>query len=234
VRGHGAGISWTTWLRVVEIIHRSRRRNAAVRGRGPAQTRHVRTAADAVGPVITISRRLKRLRGGVARGVRRHRWSLVRRTAEARERRRRGCRRGARAGLREIPPNMRRDRSVPHVVVASGTRHVQRWQVTGRWNGHRMMRRGRRRVNRGVLGENPITRCPCSLFVLSQVGFRLCGGLLNGSRVMVLMTRQGRASSERLLTVRIWTLVRPFSRMYSAVSGQGRRIAERLSRYSSQ
>jgi hypothetical protein len=219
MRRHGAGIGRTTWLGVVEIIHRPRRRDAAVRGRCPAQTRHVRTPADAVGPVITISRRLKRLRRGVAGGVRCHRWSLVWRTAEARERRRRGCRRSARAGLREIPPNVRRDRAVPHVVVASGTRHVQRWEVTGRQNGHSMMCRGGRRVNRGVLGERPITRCPCSLFVLSQVGFCLGGSLLNGSRVMVLMTRQGSPASERLLTVRIWTLIRPFSGMYSAVSG---------------
>lgn len=127
VRRHGAGISWTTWLRIVEIIHRPRRRNATVRRRGPAQTRHVRTSANTVGPVIAISRRFKWLRGRVARGVRCHRWSLVRRTAEARERRRCGCRRGARTGLREITPNVRRNRSIPHVVVASRTRHIQRW-----------------------------------------------------------------------------------------------------------
>lgn len=45
---------------------------------------------------------------------------------------------------------------------------------------------------------------------------------------MVLMTRQGRPTSECLLAIGVWALVWPFSRMNAAMSSKGAGIAEWL------
>jgi hypothetical protein len=88
------------------------------------------TPVDAVGPVIAVGGRLKRLRRGIR--MRGHGWSDMRRTTVARERG--GCRsRGSPgASLREISAHMRRDGSAAHVIVASGTVHIQRRKLTTR------------------------------------------------------------------------------------------------------
>ena len=70
-----------------------------------------------------------------------------------------------------------------------------------------------------MLRKHPIANSR-SLFVLSEVGFRLRGGLLDCTRVVVLVTSQGSAASEGFLAVRIGAFVRTFPGVNSAVSGQ--------------
>lgn len=185
----------------------------------------MRTAADAIRPVVIVGRGLQRLRGGVTRGMGGHRRSRQGSTAEAGQRRRGGRGRSSRASLRKVSTNMGRNRSAAHVVI--GTRHVQRREVTS-WRDRMMRRRGSRVYrHRTVLREHPLADSR-PLLILSEIGFGLRRGLFDRTRVMVLVTSQCSATSESLLAVRIGTLVRPFPGVNSAVPGQRRRIAKRL------
>jgi hypothetical protein len=81
VRRHRGRVGWPIWLRVGEVIGRSRRGYAAMRGRGPSKTRHVWASVDTVGPMVVVGRRLKRL--GRSIRMRGHLWTSVGHAAEA-------------------------------------------------------------------------------------------------------------------------------------------------------
>ena len=49
---------------------------------------------------------------------------------------------------------------------------------------------------------------------------RSCLRLFNSARVMILVTRQGRATRECFLTIRIGTFVRPFAGVYATMTCQ--------------
>lgn len=224
VRGHRARIRGSTRVRVRRVVIRgSRRRDTPVRGGCPAQTGHVRASTDAVGPVVVVRRRLQRLRRSVGTRMRGHGRSRVRVTVGGQRRR---CSRGggSRAGLNKVAANMGRNRSVPHVILL--TRHVQRGKLATRGDG--MMSRRRSGMDRVGVGEHAIPRQPPPLLVLSQVGFGLCGGFFDSTRVVILMPCQGCATREGLLAIRVRAFVRSLARVDPAVSSQGRRITEGL------
>lgn len=125
---HGGWVRWASGLRVSEIIGRPRRGHAAMRRGGPSEACHVGASVDAVGAMIAGSRRLQRLRWGI--GMRGHRWANMGGTAIARKRGRCRSRGSSGAALGEIPAHVRRNGPSAHVVVASGSMHVQWGQFT--------------------------------------------------------------------------------------------------------
>lgn len=183
--------------------------------RRPAKTGHVWTPTDTVGPMVIVRRRFKRLRRTVASGMRCDR-GLGEWRAEIGQRRRCSGGRRAGTGLREVSPYMGRDRAIVHVVIARSV-EIQRGKFTGRRN-RRVLGGRRRRMGGNVVWEESLARAPRSLFVLPQVGFRLSRRLLDRSRVVVLMSRQGSPAGKRLLAVRVRTFVGSLAGMDSAVS----------------
>lgn len=193
-----------------------------MRRRGPTETGHVRAPADAVRPVVVVRRRLERLRGSIR--VRRHGWARVRGATITGERRRSRCRRSTRTALRKVTAYMRGNRAVAHVVITGRTMHVQRGQITTRGHG---LGWGRCRLNRHVVREHSLARAPTFL-ILTQVGLGLSSSFLDSAGVMVLVTGQGRPTSECLLAVGVRALVGSLARMDTTMPSQRRRIAKGL------
>lgn len=124
---------------------------------------------------------------------------------------------------------------VAHVRVL-GLLAVHPWDDTGRHatgRGHgRQTIVGRRRVQ-GRCGLRVFLsvrtsgsargRCP-----RSEGCGRSCSRFLNSACVVVLMARQGSATRERLLAVRVGTLVRALARVDASVAREGARVAEGL------
>lgn len=181
-------------------------------------------AADAVGPVVIVGRRLQRLGRAVAGRMRGYRRLGVWRAEVGQSGRRR--RRSAGTGLGEVSAYMRWDRTVARVVIARPMQ-VQRGKLARRGN-CRVLRRRRRRMDGSMVREKRFARPPRSLPILPQIGLRLGGCLLNGACVVVLMARQSGAASERFLAVRVWAFVGTLARVDSAVPSQGRRVTEGL------
>lgn len=211
VRGHGARICGPASFRI-EIGCGARRRDAGMRRRRPTQAGHVRASANAIGPVVVVGGRLKRLRRTVPRRMGSHRWTGVRSATITRQRWGRGGRGRPGTSLRETAANMGWNRSIRHVVV--GARHIQGREIAS-WRDRMVCRRGGR-MDRAMLGEH-ITRHSRSLLVLPQIGLGFCSGFLDCTRVVILMACQGSATSKCLLAVRIRTLVGTLPRMDSAV-----------------
>lgn len=70
-----------------------------------------------------------------------------------------------------------------------------------------------------MIREHSLARTTTFL-VLTQVGFGLGGGFLDGPSVMVLMPGQRRTSGECLLTVRVGAFVGTFAGVDTAMSGK--------------
>lgn len=150
MRRHGAGVGRrSTGIRVAKVMSRARRRDACMRRRGPAQTRHMRASIDATRAMVVVGWWLQGLRRAIACGMRRHGGAHWGRTAVARQRWRRGRGRGTRAGLRKVTAEVRWDWPAS-VVVTHGSRHMQGWEVPG-WRHRGVMCWRGGRVNRGVL-----------------------------------------------------------------------------------
>lgn len=222
VRGHGARIRGPASFGI-EVGCRARRRDAGMRRGRPTEAGHVRASANAIGPVVVIGGRLKRLRRTVSRRMGSHRGTGVRSATITGQRWGRGGRGSPGTGLRETAANMGRNRSVRHVVV--GARHIQRGKVAS-WGNRVVCRRGSG-MDRAVVGEH-VTRHSRSLLVLPQIGLGFRSSFLDCARVVVLVACQGSAASECLLAVRVGALVGTLPRVDSAVSRQRGRITERL------
>jgi hypothetical protein len=202
-------------FRVTEVIGGSGRWHATVRRRGPSKAGHVWTTVHAIGTVITVGRRLKRL--GWSVGMRGH-GPTVGRTAIAGQRRRGRSRGGPGAALGEIPTHVRRDRTAAHIVVASRAVHVQRRELTARRH-RRVLRGGRGRMDGSVLGKHSFTRTS-TILILPQLGLCFSRGFFDSPSVVILVPCQRRTAREGLLAVGVRTFVGSLAGVNAAMSGQ--------------
>lgn len=186
-----------------------------VRGRLPADAAHVGAPARAAGALVVLDVGLERRgRRAVAGRVRSGPHAGV-----GRRRRRR------RAGRVEIAAQVHRQRAVVHEV------EVALAVVQARGHGQVALRRGWRREGRAVCGisvGSVGTRAVLSGSTRCQSRSRGSSRLLDGSRVVVLVTSERCPSRERLLAICKWAFVGTLARVDASVPRERAGVAEGL------